>query len=380
MDRTTRQLEGVQKWITNNCSGCLNYATGVGKTYTAILAINQVNPSSIIVVVPTIILKEQWEKELTKAKIINYTVIVINTASKLSLVCDMLIVDEWHSSAANTFKEIYKGINYSKLLALTATVERIDGEEDFLLNLCPIVDVITLDDALANQWISSYQVYNLAVPFSVKEELAYVKANNAFKYYSMQLGFGNSFDTAKKWLASGTTTEKGMAAAYYNSMRKRKQCIVDNSNKAKVTVDLVRKYSSSYGIIFSESIAFADNVKNDLSDICVSIHSKMTKKQQIEMMKVFKDNRTKKTWLSTVKAMNAGVDIPKLEIGIIASFNSSKLVNTQTLGRLLRLNGDKQAKIINLYTPDTQEKSWLDKKQYGNSHNIKWITTIDEII
>ncbi len=378
MDRTARQLEGVQKWITNNCIGCFNFPTGSGKTYTAILAIKKVEPKSIIVVVPTIILKDQWINELIKNNIVNYQVLVINTASKKELDCDLLIVDEWHISAANTFREIYEGIVYDKLLTLTATVERLDGEEDFLLDICPIVDVITLKECLDNKWISSYQVYNLAVPFSESEQLLYNKANSAFRYYAMLLG-GNSFDTAKQWLANGTKEQKGQASAYYNAMRNRKKCITDNSNKAKITINIVNRFSSSYGIIFSESISFANEVSNALCNCCVSIHSKMTKKNRELSLQLFKDDNNEITWLSTVKSMNTGIDLPKLEVGVIASFNSSKLLDIQSLGRLLRINGNKQAKIINLYTPETQEKNWLSKKQYG-MNNIKWINDVKEII
>lgn len=31
--RSERQEQGVQKWIENNCIGCLNWATGVGRLY-----------------------------------------------------------------------------------------------------------------------------------------------------------------------------------------------------------------------------------------------------------------------------------------------------------------------------------------------------------
>lgn len=46
--------------------------------------------------------------------------------------------------------------------------------------------------------------------------------------------------------------------------------------------------------------------------------------------------------------------------------------------RIIRSSPGKQAVIINLYTPNTQEVSWLKKKQEGQN-NIKWITSLSQI-
>ena len=70
MDRTARQLDGLRKWKANDYEGIAQYPTGFGKTYTAILAIRGMikkdNIQSVLVVVPTIELKKQWESELIK--------------------------------------------------------------------------------------------------------------------------------------------------------------------------------------------------------------------------------------------------------------------------------------------------------------------------
>jgi len=330
MTKTDRQLSVIDKWINSNYVGGLQATTGFGKTYTAILGIKKINPKSIIVIVPTLILKQQWTEELNKNKIVNFDVIVVNTASKNNYNCDLLIIDEAHSVLAPTFKLIFDTVKYEKLFWLTATVERNDGEHKLLLQKAPIIDTVTLDECLANKWVSEYQVYNLEVPFSKDEQIAYNKADNSFKYFAMKLGY-NSFDTAKKWLSSGTKEEKGIAGSYYNSMRKRKQIITGNSNKINFTLDIINMFGSSKYIIFSEAIEFVDRV-TILEDSCIGIHSKMTKKQQLEAMKQFNDGRTKKRGIASCKALTTGLDIPTLDLGIVASFNSSKLINTQTIG------------------------------------------------
>lgn len=380
--KTQRQLLVIQRWLDNNYIGTLVAATGFGKTYTTILVIkkllelNQVYPKTIIVV-PTLILKDHWISELNKHKI-PAMVYVINTASKLDMECELLVIDEVHTAAAETFKLVFECIKYSKLFNLTATIERLDGLHTLLLEKAPIIDIITLKECLDNKWISPYQVYNLEVPFSNEEQKIYNKVDNAFKYYAMKLGYGNSFDTAKQWLANGTSIEKGIAGAYYNSMRKRKQLITENSAKIIVTNEIINKFIDSKYIVFSEAISFVDSLIK-LNDTCVGIHSKMSKKLQKEAMNAFNDGRTKKRGIASCKALSAGLDIPELDLGIRASFNSSKLINIQSIGRILRISGDKQAKFINLFTPDSQEVNWLKKSQEGLS-NIKFIKNISEII
>ena len=66
LDRTKRQLVGLGKWKANKFRGIAQYPTGFGKTYTAILGIRgmikKANIKSVLVVVPTIELKKQWEQ------------------------------------------------------------------------------------------------------------------------------------------------------------------------------------------------------------------------------------------------------------------------------------------------------------------------------
>ena len=85
--RTERQLEIVQKFADNKGKGTLLAATGFGKTFTAIMVILRLLKSrpkgKVVIVVPTINLKNQWKRELKHNKVHkNCEVIVINTAYK----------------------------------------------------------------------------------------------------------------------------------------------------------------------------------------------------------------------------------------------------------------------------------------------------------
>jgi superfamily II DNA or RNA helicase len=383
MNRTERQTLGLQKWSAFDFKGIAQYPTGFGKTYTAIRAIKGMitkkGITSALVIVPTIELKNQWEKELTIHKVKIAEVLVINTAIKRQHNVDFLVLDEIHRFAAETFKEIFVQASYKYIIGLTATLEREDGLHEIILDNLSIFDTISVDEAMKNKWIAPYQIYNIAVPFPEEEAIAYKKSNNSFRHFAAKLGYGGSaFKVAKQWINSKDPKEQGIAAAYYNSMRTRKKICLGNSNKIHAIKDIVNVFPERNGLLFSASTDSADDAQKVLGDIAMTFHSKLTKKNQIDVIKRFKDKRTKVRILSTVKALNEGFDVPGCSLGIIAGSNSTKITFIQQLGRIVRYQEDKIAILVNLYTPDTQEVTWMNKRMESINKEVIKNVTLDE--
>lgn len=99
MTRTERQLECIEKWKAFKCRASISAATGVGKTHIALMAVERVlrvNPNTkITVIVPTKVLKDQWEEKIEQHQIDgNVQVLIINTAAKKPFECNFLIVDK----------------------------------------------------------------------------------------------------------------------------------------------------------------------------------------------------------------------------------------------------------------------------------------------
>lgn len=367
LNRTQRQTQGLRKWAKADYNGIFQFPTGFGKTFTAIRAIKGMikkkNIQTVVVVVPTLTLQEQWEIELKKHKIKIAKVYVINTAAKKDLDVDFLILDEIHRYAAETFKLVFENISAKFILGLTATLERGDGLHKIILEHSKVVDVVTVVDALKNRWISSFKVYNIAVPFPEEEAIAYKKANNGFKHFAAKLGGKfDAFATAQEWIKSDDKEQQGKAAAYYNSMRARKKICLNNTNKIPAIKKLVDYFDDRNGLLFSSNTEFADTAQKTLGDIAMTFHSKIGKRDQKKVIKRFKDKRTKVRILSTVKALNEGFDVPNSSLGIIAGSTSSRITFIQQLGRVVRFVEGKNAIMINLYTPDTQEEVWVKKR------------------
>jgi len=383
--RTNRQIEGLRKWRASNFKGIAQYPTGFGKTFTALMAIKgmvkKANIKSVLVIVPTIELKKQWEQELSKSKIKIAEVLVINTAIKHQHNVDFLILDEIHRYAADTFRKIFEKASYKFIMGLTATLEREDGFHTIILQYLSVFDEISVNEALDEGWISPYRVYNVAVNLTSEELLLYKKADNSFKHFAAQLGRGaEAFRTAQEWIKSDNKQLAGQAAAYYNSMRSRKKVCLNNSNKINAVKSIVDLFPEKNGLIFSATTEFADSLQDKLGDISMTFHSKLKKKEQTEVIKRFKDKRTKVRFLSSVQALNEGFNVPHCSIGIIAGSNSTKRTMIQQLGRVVRYQDGKHAVIVNLYSPNTQEEKWMRKRLLDIHPSLITDLTLSEFI
>ena len=385
VDRTSRQILGLRKWRENNFCGIAEYPTGFGKTYTAIMAIKGMVPragiTSCLVVVPTIELKAQWEVELKKNKITIAEVLVINTAIKKKHKIDMLVLDEVHRYAAESFRKIFKTVSCDYIMGLTATLEREDGFHEVILEHLTVFDKITVDEALDNLWIAPYVVYNIPVRLSNEDQVEYNKINNSFRHFAAQLGHGGqAFKNANAFLKSSDKALAGKAGAYYNSMRKRKNICQNNSNKILATKQIIDALPGRNGLIFSATTEFAESLQDCLGDICMTFHSKIKRKDQEMIVKRFKDKRTKVKFLSSVQALNEGFNVPDCSLAIIAGSTSTKRTFIQQLGRVVRKTPDKEAIIINLYTPDSQEEVWMNKRLEGINLDRVINCTLEEFL
>jgi superfamily II DNA or RNA helicase len=386
MTRTERQTIGLKKWAANGYSGIFQFPTGFGKTFTAIRAIKGLikreNITSVLVVVPTIVLKEQWEDELKIHKIKITKVMVINSAIKINVNVDFLILDELHRYAAETFSEVFNTVTSKYQLGLTATLEREDKYHLLILKHLKVLDKVTIEEALTNGWMSRFKIYNIPVPFSAFDQEAYTKADKAFRYFASQLGGKfDAFSTAQQWIKSEDKKEQGIAASYYNAMRKRKDICLNNVNKIEAIKQVIELFPDRKGLLFNPTIEFAEIVNKKLGKSVLAFHSKKGKKEQESTIKKFKDKRTKVRFLSTVKALNEGFNVPEASLGINSGSNSTKRNLIQQLGRIARyVDDNKEAIMVNFYTPETQEVSWLRKKTEFINESLIENLTLEEFI
>ncbi|MEG0773568.1 DEAD/DEAH box helicase family protein [Clostridium sp.] len=156
MDRTERQKLSIKRWIDSGGHSIVEGCTGFGKTRIAIMLIQALYKRNsmlrVLVVVPTEVLKDQWNRELAKNQLFTISKVeIINTVIKNIYNVDLLILDEIHQFCSPQNIELFKVITYKYVLGLTATLERLDGRHKLLTSYLTVCDTITLEEALENR-------------------------------------------------------------------------------------------------------------------------------------------------------------------------------------------------------------------------------------
>lgn len=330
--------------------------------------------SSILVVVPTQFLKDQWIDKLDERGLINNSrVEIVNTVIKLNWTCDLLILDEVHLFAAETFQKTFDCVDYKNILCLTGTLERLDGKEEIIKKYAPVCDEISLDVAVANGWVAPVKEYLVLLDVDLTEYNELCKTfNQCFAYFNYDFDTAMSCSTniiacrayAKK-MGLDHNTVMGVAQKWNRAMRARKTFIQNHPKKFEVAKKILDARKDKKCITFSSTIKQAESFKSGYV-----LHSKKSEKQNKLTLEEF--NKAATGVLHTSKAVNQGVDVPGLSVGIILSIDSSKITKQQRKGRICRFEKGKEAELFTIVLKGTQEYTWA-----MNSATSKY-TTINE--
>jgi len=396
--RDIRQDAILHKWANVGYSGTLEAVTGFGKTVVGCKAIRGMIykrglVKSVLITVPRQELKTQWEDTLRNmGGLLQYCkVLVNNTAAKQAKTgqmnhgYDLCIHDEVHTLPAPEMQHILT-IPRKYTLTLSATVERGDKKHSIIISRFPIFDKVPYSEALSQGWISPFRIYNIPVPLSATDQVLYDKTDKNFKFWAREVGKAavdnnlisnnlraSGVTAALMLTASGIPQLAKIGGQFMSNLKKRKDLCIKNPEKINVAVKVLQVLQEREGILFSLDTKTADEVAFEInqtigSPVCESFHSKKTTKERTAIINrlIEKDIKT----LSTCAALDMGFDHPTLSFAIILSGFSSKLTNIQRIGRVVRLVKDKNAIVINLYSPNTQEEVWLNTRTEGLSSEI----------
>lgn len=375
MTRSERQKLAVQKWISAGCRGTLSHPTGFGKTREALAAIklflSKNKGKTILIVVPTEYLKLQWMQELGKNNLFHeVTVEIINSAVKKHEKVDFLVIDEVHRVPADTFFTVFKERDPSIVLGLSATFNRLDGKHELLRRYCPVCDVITINEAVNNKWLSSYREYKVVIE---PEDIA------DYRYYNQQFNetfsfFNYDFQLAMKCLTNiiyRRTYGKSMGMkpaevdaivfTWNRMLVARKQYVMNHPKKIEITRKILDARPNKKAITFSATIKQAEAVGRGYL-----IHSGKTKKKNRITFEEF--NRMPTGVINTAKSLNEGADLKGLSLAIILCNTSSQVEKTQRIGRVIRFEEGKEAEIFTLVIAGTNEEAWFNTSSAGKNY------------
>ena len=379
LTRDERQEESLKAWLRNKGRGCVEGCTGYGKTRIGLNAIERVRNKypdlSVIVVVPTDVLKGQWTKQLDERGLgLNSKVSIINTASKHIDQCDLLILDEIHKFAADEFSHVFKTVKYKLILGLTATIERLDGKHELLKHYCPVVDTVPIEVAKANGWVANYTEYQVIV---TAEDIDIYRQYNKefvqhFEFFNFDFGLAmsmlgkngvkNKLAYRDKLCPNGTKEDKSKvlreiayhSMGFMHAMQNRKKFIHNHPQKIEVTREIIKHRSDKKIITFSANTNMAE-----LIGIGYVYTGKEGKKKNRITIEEFE--KLDKGVINSCKLAIEGFDCPGLSVGIVLGVDSSATKAIQSTGRVVRKEGSKYAEMFTLVMENTVEQEWFKK-------------------
>lgn len=294
----------------------------------------------VIISVPSTNLKDQWMEYVIKGGLLNnVTVGVINSLiTRDSMICDLLVIDEIHTSLSNQFINIFNKIKFTYFLGLTATPERLDGRHELILSKFPIVDSITIQEALQNNWLSKFRKYLVVLDVELNP---YIEANREF-YEGFEY-FNNDFTTAmkcrtdykfrlnlaKKMVRRGDDISNKVkeiiiyASKFGRGLQKRKDFIAYHPKKIELANKILAARTDKKSIVFCHTIKMADKIN------ALVYSGKDTGKKGRAKLEDFIQAETGA--IATSKKLVAGFDCPDLSVMVDLDTNSSKIRANQSI-------------------------------------------------
>ena len=177
-NKTIEQKKALNKWAANKFIGSIIAGTGFGKSRCGVFACDFVlnnNPKGkILILVPTVQLQDQFRDEFSKWNrsncLDNIDILCYQSAYKLqNQNYDLVVCDEIHLGLSQEYRKFFVNNTYTKLLCMTATLPEEEEYKMLLNTLAPIVYTISLDQCVALNIVSPYEIYCMPVTLTVQE-------------------------------------------------------------------------------------------------------------------------------------------------------------------------------------------------------------------
>lgn len=413
------QEECIQRWFQNDCRGMVQAVTGSGKTRLALAAADRLRqslpcPLRIKIVVPTGALMRQWHKAAQaflfpqgrtssgngQADMVGMvgggfqeedcacTVYVINSARyrlARQILSDLrqgnavlLIADECHRYASGQNRLIFEFLPHLKetasrfcSLGLSATLPSGESLRFLSSALGRKIYSYKMVQAVSARTVCQYDLFHISLSFRQEEREAYDEMSDrlALLYATLvkaapslpHMSRPERFELLRR-LATGKEPRTAQAASQYLGLTyKRKNLVCLASARSSCALELLRLLPAREKIlVFGERISQAEELYQLVQDAfpgkAARYHSQMGCQANRNALERFR--RGDARILITCKALDEGLDVPDVSIGIILSGTSTQRQRIQRLGRIIRQKeGKSRSSLYYLHVSDTAEDS-----------------------
>ena len=216
---------------------------------------------------------------------------------------DLIIVDEFHHAAANSYQKVLDYFNPNFLLGITATPDRNDFRDIYSICDGNVAYRIDFMEAIQRGWLSPFHYYGV-----------YDDTD-----YSQVRWIGNKYD--REELAQVQLREE----------------------LASNILEAWKRYKKTRTIVFCSSIrqgVFLSTYFNQNGFNTISLHSETKDISRAEAIQQL--DRNTLDAIFTVDLFNEGVDIPSVDTLLFVRPTESLTIFTQQIGRGLRLHEQKE--------------------------------------
>ena len=373
----------------------LNWATGVGKGYTAVKAIQKIKPDSTLIVVAETAHKKNWEEEFIKAgedyKKCN---VLIECYASLKhykhSYFDLIIFDEAHHLGSEIRLDVLSSMKAQRVLALSATLSDVDLLYCLKLTFGEFKSsVITIQQAIDNHLLPEPKIYLIPLTLdylnqnqiieetwglaakrktyecTMKERWNYIKNKKTlypnvrliihctvydkYKYLTEQMDF---------WMKKFYTTRNEVfkaKALNYGSQRK----VLMGESKTEVVKKLLETLEGKKYICFCTNISQAEVLGG-----ANAIHSEKKSSNQA-IIDSFNEGSINS--LFAVGMLQEGQNLKGIQAGVIVQLDGKERAFIQKFGRSMRAEDPIQYIFYYRYT---QDEKWMKNVLEGIDQNF----------
>ncbi len=373
------QQSALERWRQAQLRGTVCLPTGAGKTILAVMAMAHAQRPTLVVV-PTIDLLHQWVDVLTtyfpgpvgalgggSHECAPITVATYDSAAmhmeRYGRQFGLLICDEVHHLPAPHYQLVALASIAPFRLGLTATLERSDAGEAFVLeHIGPLIYESQVSE-LVDTVLAPYDVETIQVDLSEEEQREYRTARELYRSFLRR--YQVSFDRPGGWqdfLLKSARFPGGRAA--FAAYLQQKQIAMAAAGKFTAIWKILKQHTGERTIIFTHDNEMAYQIGERFIAPVLTHHTKLSERRA--MLAAFRSGEF--TVLVTSRVLNEGVDVPEASIAIVVSGSGAVREHVQRLGRILRNVPGKRARLFELVAKDTGEVSTNQRRKQHHAY------------
>lgn len=360
------QAEAMQAWLSAGKRGVVVLPTGAGKSHLAVMAIQDVARSALVVA-PTLDLVEQWQRLLKShfgepvgaigggthdpqaLTVTTYDSAAIHM-ERIGSKWGLVIFDEVHHLPSDMYRWAAEAAIAPFRLGLTATLERVDGKHAVIHEIIGPTVYEKNTRELAGDVLADYEARVVEVAFSEADAELYAASRAEYRDFvekeGIRMGGRHGW---QNFLRATSRSREGRRA--FKAFQRQKRRALGHENKLEKVREILHEHPNESVLIFANDNATVYALAELLLAPALTHHTPLA--ERAEILERFRAGRYRA--VVTSRVLNEGVDVPAASIAIILSGTGSVREHVQRLGRILRKEEGKRAILYELVTPDSAE-------------------------